>query len=550
MQKFLWVLFLLSTTSVQAQTLSEAQKEAIRKTLYQHASDETPGLALGIVQNGKVVYTHYLGYSNLENQTKVDQDTRFNIASNSKQFTALCILKLVQEGKIGLEDDIRKYLPNLYKNTKAKITVSNLINHTSGIRDYCELYALTGKTWWKQFIDNGDAMELLEKQKDLNFLPGSQYLYSNSNYIILTEIVKHVTAQDFSVYAKSLFEALGMPNSSFLTHYGEIIPHRARPYGNWNTWRDEPTITEVHGDGALYTTLTDQLQWEQIIQLNNGKYLPQAFIDKSQSPLENASEPGYGYGLMFQTNRGLDVSYHDGVTGAYNATFLRFPQKSTSIVVMSNNRSVPANYLAWQVANLVMDREQGLSPYPGNPEKIEKLKNTQALVGMYQEEGHDASIIKITEKDGSLYREMYQREPIKLIKEQGGLFEYETIPGLKINFTHLGTPNQQFTLYKSTQKPRTFYKNNPVSLSNFDKQALNGRFYNEETGTEIILKYVEGDTYTLTKNGRARKAKLILADYIRMMSTYHIKIIRDETHQVIGLNVNNTRIKQVIFKKM
>lgn len=546
-RKVFFVGFLLGTIHLFSQSKEKLDNEAITKTLYQYVNDDSPGIAVGMIKDGEIVYEHYLGYANLEHKTKVDKDTRFNIASNAKQFTALCILKLVEQGKVNLEEDFRKYLPSLYPNIQDKITISNLLTHTSGVRDYCDLLALQGKTWWKQFIDNEDAIGLLQGQKDLNFRPGTESLYSNSNYILLTAIIKKVTNQDFSEFAKAMFEELEMPNTNFLTHYMAVIPHKARPYGNWGSWREIPVITEVHGDGALFTTLQDQLKWEQIIQVNDGKYFSQKLINESQAPLKSSIDNDYGYGVEFDSYRGLNRVYHNGATGGYRATFLRFPTKKMSIVVMTNNRSVPIDYLLWQIVDIVLDLENKTTVYPSNPDKIEKLANTQEIVGNYK--GDDGTIINITEKDGFIYRELYQREPVKLINEKGGLFEYETIKDLKINFTNIGQSEQKFTLYLSSQKPSTYYKVSNSNLNNFNKNELNGRFYNDETDTEIILKYIDDNTYSLIKNGRKRQAKLILEDYVRMMDSYKIRAIRDRKNNVIGLNVKNNRIKNVIFNK-
>ena len=138
------------------------------------------------------------------------------------------------------------------------------------------------------------------------------------------------------------------------------------------------------------------------------------------------------------------------------------------------------------------------------PDKIEALGSIQDLLGIYKNDG--GTMIRITEKEGSIYREMDQRDPVKLINEKGGLFEYETFKGLKMNFTDIGTAKQKFTIYLSSQMPSTYYKLPYSELINVDKNELNGRFFNKETDTEIILKFVEGNTYALTKNGRERKA--------------------------------------------
>ncbi len=546
MKQLLIFTILLLTTKVQSQSFNQELTNKLDLQIEKYVEGISPGIAVGIVQNGAIVYEKYIGYSNLENEVKINKNTSFNIASNAKQYTAICILKLIEEGKLNLEDDIRKHLPDLYKNIEHKITISNLLTHSSGIRDVYDLWALKGKTWWKLFIDNGDAIELIESQTNLNFKPGTEYLYSNSNYILLTEIIKNVSKKRFSEFSKALFLELEMPNTSFLTNYMAVIPNKARPYGNWGSWREYPVITEVNGDGALFTTLNDQLKWEKTIQLDNDKILSKKLINQSQSSIEKISFKNYGYGLMFGTYRGLDYSYHDGSTGAYNATFLRFPLQNISIVIMSNNGNVPTNYLAKQLADIALTFEVDNPVYPAIPEKIERLKDLQNVVGNYKNDV--GTIIKITKKDGSIFREIYQRDPVKLINEKKGLFHYETNEELKMNFTNIKKGQQKLTIYLSSQEPSTYYKLPSYNLNSSDKRSINGRYFNDETDTEILIKFLDNNTFSITKNGRERKAELILKDYLRMNS-YEIMILRDEIGNAIGLNIKNGRIKNVIFNK-
>jgi hypothetical protein len=211
---------------------------------------------------------------------------------------------------------------------------------------------------------------------------------------------------------------------------------------------------------------------------------------------------------------------------------------------MSNNRNVIANNVAWQIAFQVMDL--GKAVYPGNPSNVEQLSSIQDVLGIYKND--DGTMISITEKDGAIYREMDQRKPVKLINEQGALFEYETIQGLKMNFTNIGKAGQKFTLYMSSQRPGTYHKVSDLNSYNMDKQELNGSFYNDETGTKILIQFVDNNTYTVTKNGREREAELIFRDCLKMNS-YEIYIRRDAANNVIGLSVDNKRISNVIFEK-
>ena len=282
-------------------------------------------------------------------------------------------------------------------------------------------------------------------------------------------MVKSFTGDDFELFTKEMFEDLDMPNTNFLSNYMAVVQNKARPYGNWNGWKEIPVITNVHGDGALFTTLRDQLKWEQIVQLNDGKYLSKEMIHESQLPLRSSIEDDYGYGLRFDLYGGWDRKYHDGATGGYRASFSRFPSDEVSIVVMSNNRNLAIDNLVKDVVAIVLGMEDNVSDYAGNPDIIEELNDIQELVGIYKEDGTTGTIIKIIEKEGALFRELYQRTPLKLKSEKGGMFNYETIPDLKINFTNIGKTNQKFTLYMATQKPSTYDKISDLDMNGFDR---------------------------------------------------------------------------------
>ena len=540
-------LILLVSINVYTQHISESVNNAINIILNQHIKDESPGAAIGIVKDEEIIYEKYVGYANMEHMIKVNKQTRFNIASNAKQYTALCILKLSEEGKVSLDDDIRQYLPDYYKSIPDKISIAHLLTHSSGIRDVYDLWALKGQTWWQLFVNNSDALTLLKNQNTLNFKPGTEYLYSNSNYILLTEIIKNITGLDFAEYCKSLFTHLNMQDTSFLTNYMEVIPHKARPYGNWSGWKEYPAITEIHGDGALFTTLKDQLHWERIIQLKQEDYLKRQLVYSSQQPLQNSRIENYGYGVMFGEYKNIDMTYHDGNTGAYNATFLRFPDHNLAIVVMSNNSNVPTNYMAKQVADEILNLKAIKSEYPANPDKIyNNIKETE-VVGNYQNE--EGTIIKILKKNDSLYRSIYQREPIALIPEKGSLYHYANNNDLKLAFDILDNQVNGFTIYLSSQAPSTFRKLPFFNPDNQYFKGVQGVFYNPETETTIEIQWKGSDTFSVTKNGRERKAQLVYKDLL-LMNSYQINIKRNDNAEVEGLSIDNNRIRNVLFDKM
>lgn len=376
-----------------------------------------PGVAIGIVQDGKIVYETYAGYADLEHEVPVGPTTRFNIASNAKQFTALCILELEREGVLDLQDDIRIHLPELFPDHASFLTIAQLLDHSSGIRDVYDLWALQGKTWWKHFLSNGDALELLTAQRDFNFEPGSAHQYSNSNYLLLAEIIQRVSGMPFDRYADSVFQRLGLDETSFLANYMESIPGRAHPYGNWSGWKRYPTITNLHGDGALFTTLRDQLRWEQIIQRGETPGLSSELLATSQSLVPDSDVESYGFGLSFGNYRGFDYQFHEGNTGAYNATFVRFPAERVAVVVMSNNSSISTHDLAREFAASALGAPES-SPAPSSPVVQASSQASAKLEPERLPEGYPATI------EGTFWNEETQTE-IRIQHDRGN--EYRVI---------------------------------------------------------------------------------------------------------------------------
>lgn len=310
-----------------------------------------PGLGVGIIKNGVVVYEYYRGLSNLQHQIPFSEKTRSNIASTAKQFTALMVLELSLNQKLSLEEDVRKYMPNLYKTVKDKIKIRHLINHTSGIQEYVDVLSEEGPVWWKRVgLDNNDIIDLLEKQDSLEFKPGTKYRYSNSNYIILAEIIEKVTGVSFIDYSKVFFQNFGMKETSFVERYMSVIPNRANPYSDWGRgeWWETPTVTKTNGEGFLFTTLKDQLIFEQKVQSSmkkNGHLLK-----ISQSPIPNSEIKTYGFGLKLNNRLNRKAIHHDGVTYGFHSQTVRFPEEKLTIFIMSNNGNFRSDLMADKIA--------------------------------------------------------------------------------------------------------------------------------------------------------------------------------------------------------
>ena len=276
----LMFIFVAPLFGQQSKTPTAIQRERLDTIAIRDVPEAAPGIATGVVRDGEIVYTKCAGFADLSAKSLITLKTRFNIASNGEQFTALAVILLEEEGKLSLSDDLRKYLPGLYPEVKSAITIEHLLTHTSGIRDVYDLWSLKGITWWKQKFDNGDALSLIRKQEDLNFLPGSQHLYSNSNYIVLTEVVAKASGTSFVEYTNAMFQKLNMPDTSFEADHTKIRGPIAKPYFNFDTCKGYEWIWDAHGDGNIFSTLDDQLVWECIVQGKGETNIDRKLIEK------------------------------------------------------------------------------------------------------------------------------------------------------------------------------------------------------------------------------------------------------------------------------
>ena len=343
------ILFSCGSNSIEFQDI-----KVIDSILHSSVQTNHPGIGVGIVRDGEIIYEKYRGLSNLQHQIPFSYKTRSNIASTAKQFTALMVLDLSLKEKLDLDDDIRKYLPNLYKKVAGKIRIRHLINHSSGIHEYVDLISQEGKVWWKHVgLDNNDIMKLLEKQNDLQFKPGTKYSYSNSNYNILAKIIEKVTGEQFTDYSKSFFEDLNMLETSFVERYMGVIPNKASPYSDWGKgeWWETPMVTKTNGEGFLYTTLRDQLIFEKELQNSENDL----FI-KSQKPIPESEIKTYGFGLKLEDRIGRKAIHHDGVTLGYHSQTIRFPNEKLTIFILSNNGNIRSDQMADEIANILLKK--------------------------------------------------------------------------------------------------------------------------------------------------------------------------------------------------
>jgi CubicO group peptidase (beta-lactamase class C family) len=318
----------------------------------------SPGCALGVYRDGKMIYAKGYGLANVESQVPITPASVFDIGSTSKQFTAASILLLEKQGKLHLDDDIRKYLPELPQYSEpggGTVTILHLLNHTSGVRDYLALFSMAGIATDGVTTDD-TALAIIARQKSLNFRPGSEFLYSNSGYFLLSIIVKRVSGQNLRAFAQeNIFAPLGMTHTQYRDDHRALIPNRALAYDPAaGGFRLDVSYFEQLGDGAVHTSVEDLRRWDE--NFYSARVGGKEFLAEIQQRgrLNSGKELDYAKGLTPGTYRGLSSVSHGGSWGGYRAELLRFPAQHFSVACLCNLATANPSRLALETAEVFL----------------------------------------------------------------------------------------------------------------------------------------------------------------------------------------------------
>ena len=401
-----------------AQTNLDANKRKITDSILEsYCKPDEPGMAIGIIQNGEIIYKNTKGVANMSENQSITDSTTFNIASVSKQFTALIALMASEEGKISMQDDITKYLPEL-KHLPFKITIKQLANHTHGLPNYSDLIAMIGFGLASP-ISNDQAVQTLLGIEQFNFKAGEQYQYGNSGFILLAEILKRVYGKPFPLLVmEKLFEPLNMNNSVVIDNPNTIIQNKAIAYTkSADQFIEYPNRQMECGSSNIHTTLNDMLKWAinfqnpKIGTVNQMNLLMEKTISISRD-----SDLGYGLGLFSETNKGLETIFHGGGTAGYRAYILHVPEHNFSVVTLGNLEGFDGLLIVQDILELY------LKDYMQEPNSIKTSYTENELngfAGTYKVSPGQYWTIEVNNKD--LYFSSIQ-EPLTVIGD--GKFKF------------------------------------------------------------------------------------------------------------------------------
>lgn len=429
-----YILFIVAifTLNVDGQ-LTTTEQTRIDEVFKTWTSRSSPGVALGIIRNGKLVYTKGYGMADLEHDIPITDSTIFYIGSVSKQFVTMCVLLLEEQGKLDLDDRVQKYLSD-FPEYNAPLTIRHFIHHTSGIRDNLTLWTLAGKDYLDH-IDKEEMYQLIKRQKQLNFTPGEKFLYSNSCYFLLGLIIEKVSGMSLNEFAqKNIFEPLNMRNTFFLDDNTRIIKNRAFSYlREEGKYKNQIMRYDLVGSGGIYSNIKDLYLWDQNFYHNRLGKGSQALINKMQTEdtLNNGKSTGYAYAIQNGTYRGLRTVSHGGALASYRSYLLRFPEQKLSVILLGNVTPIPFNELPYSVADVLLERQLAALPAVNkpdstpNPLKKEQtefpVENINQYIGIFYSDELDVTY-EVTKISNQLYCRIKSKPPVALQAKSQDLF--------------------------------------------------------------------------------------------------------------------------------
>jgi len=513
----------------------------------------SPGCSLAVIRNGEIVYTRGYGMANLELDVPISPGSIFDIGSTSKQFTALSVLLLARRGLLSLDDPIQKYLPEI-PDYGEPITLRHLMHHTSGIRDYLTLMAIANMPFENDYQEDV-VVDLIARQKALNFTPGDEHLYSNSGYFLLSEIVQRASGQDLRQFAhENIFEPLRMEHTHFHNNFKEIVRQRASGYAprKEGGFEIDMGIFDVLGDGAVYTSVEDLFLWDQNFYHNVLDGGGQELIDQMQTcgVLNNGEKLEYAFGLLVSSYRGLKIVSHGGAWYGYRAQLLRFPEEHFSVICLANMGTISPDLLCKQVADIYLeDRlapEEAVTAEEGEEKPVSIAYNElMQKVGFYQNE-ENGSLCEVTAGEDGL-----------CIEVMGETFSTEAVGASR--FKAINAP---FPIYIQFDKDGgqididvargqvkgTFKKMGSFQMPAQELLAYEGRYFSEELNTSYNLK-AAGKTLEISPHSQFMETLKPAIKDLFSAGAVNLKFFRDEGDHLAGFSINAGRVKDIRFTR-
>ncbi len=512
-------------------------------------SESQPGVTIGVVQNGELIYHASKGSMNLEYEISFNESTVFGLASVTKQFTSACIGVLEKQGKLSISDDVRKYIPEL-ADYKEIIRIKHLLNHTSGFRNHNVLLDLQGFDYKHRGYTNKMIQELMFKQKGVNNLPGEKMLYSNTNYVLLALIIERVSGMTIGEFAKQeIFEPLKMHKTFYSKNIEDVIKNRAYPYYEESGKYQQPkSLTHCIGAGGMASTVQDLAKWSEIFlnPNNDFSYLAE-FITKLDT-LKNGQLMKHARGMFVSPYKGFTTYNHSGRDLGMRSQFICVPKKSLAVIVYTNSEDINAVNISYEILNLFMDEtsieNQKQSKYKHS------ITQKKRFEGIYQELNSDLRMEIFVENDTLKAISSFGRNSTPLISKSANSFVRIDNPSIVYTFqTEENTGTDLLVDFGGA----IFYFES-IELAPLPNQNLDefvGNYYSEELNVTYSMSMENNNLILSYPNNKGILIKEGVKDTFGANRRTKYTFNRGNNGKVISFNVaSEGTAKDILFEKI
>ncbi len=510
----------------------------------------TPGAAIGVYQNGKLTFSKGYGLANLDYSIPISPNTIFDIGSVSKQFTAACIFLLEEQGKLSIDDPIQKFLPEIPIYNGDIVTIRNLINHTSGLRDYVEILDYASIPFDNVFTEEM-GLAMMARQKEPNFKPGEKFMYNNGGYLLLAIIVRRASGKSIGEFAKAnIFEPLAMSHSFILENPNRIIKNLATGYikkGDGTFEKQHHLNFAIGGDGQVYTSVENLLEWDN--NFYSQKIGGPNFLKRmhERGILNNRDTLPYAGGLFIDNYKGHKLVQHGGAWGGFRAIILRLPDLHASVVVLANYPGAMVNIKAYQILDLLIKPVE--SKEKNKPKTIAVRvapKKLAGYTGIFEIIGQPHKRFTCAlEGDSLVIEQLWNYDKFKLVPLSTSTFHRNGFPEIQFVFdpiTQLPIVNNQLETLQ-TKKVHAFNISANTNLTGYD-----GEYFSAEVNA----------TYTIVE----KAGQLIVSQHEKVIATlYQVSSdvfganqlgyeFQREAGVISGFLLHDRRIRNLKFQKV
>jgi CubicO group peptidase (beta-lactamase class C family) len=527
-------------------TAERDRERKVDQLFADYEKSPSPGCAVGIIRNGEFVYRRGYGQASLELGVPLTPQSVFYMGSVSKQFTAASVVLAAEQGFLSLDDDVRKWVPELPSYGKP-ITIREMLHHTSGLRDIFSLLFLSGRNA-EDLHPTPELVDLVAHQKGLNFPTNDEFLYSNTNYFLMSVIIKRTTGKPLSVFAEeNIFKPLGMSHTRFYDDHTLVVPGRVAAYEpasdgfrlDWSTNFDKV------GDGGLMSSVDDLLLWDRSFydnKLGKGTLLKEL---QTQGVLNGGKTIEYALGLFISSYRGLPIVSHGGALFGYRTILMRFPRQKFSVIGLCNVGTANTSHFAEQIADIYLDGQFPLDAKDGSGAKKAAASgqpaDAQALSGIYRD-ADSHSVYKLSAADGDL---VLFGQHLK----STGLNQFAFPGGAELQFAAQPNSGMRMTISPKDSASEIFERFVPVTPSAGDLAQYAGTYASDELETKYKFAVKDGKlTLSVNWQDPATLEPSVPNEFTGRGGVTYV-FVRDAQNRVSALDVFAGRVRNIRFTR-